>query len=50
MQVAIIGGGLGGMATAVRLAKLGHQVTLMEAADHLGGAVVRQDAGGPGHR
>ncbi|HNI71230.1 MAG TPA: NAD(P)/FAD-dependent oxidoreductase, partial [Marmoricola sp.] len=39
MQVAIIGGGLGGMATAVRLAKLGHQVTLMEAADHLGGAV-----------
>lgn len=27
------------MATAVRLAKLGHEVTLLEAADHLGGAL-----------
>ncbi len=39
MQVAIIGGGLGGMATAVRLAKMGHEVTLLEATDQLGGAI-----------
>jgi phytoene dehydrogenase-like protein len=39
MHVAIIGGGLGGMATAVRLAKLGHEVTLLEASEQLGGAI-----------
>lgn len=33
----IIGGGLLGMTLALRLAQRGHQVTLLEAADHLGG-------------
>ena len=36
----VIGGGYGGMASAARLAKLGHQVTLVEASDRLGGALV----------
>jgi UDP-galactopyranose mutase len=39
MRVVIIGGGLGGMATAVRLAKIGHAVTLVEAASRMGGAI-----------
>ncbi len=37
LRVAIIGGGLGGIATAVRLAAQGHQVTLCEASPTLGG-------------
>ena len=51
----MIGGGYGGMASAARLAKLGHDVTLLEAADHLGGALapVTQDGftwdGGPAY-
>ena len=39
-RVAVVGGGFGGMAAAARLAKLGHQVTLLERADRLGGALV----------
>jgi phytoene dehydrogenase-like protein len=39
VRVVVIGGGLGGMASAARLAKLGHEVTLLEAADRLGGAL-----------
>lgn len=39
MRVVVIGGGYGGMATAARLAKLGHQVTLLERSDRLGGAL-----------
>lgn len=39
MNVVVAGGGLGGMAAAARLAKQGHDVTLLEAADHLGGAL-----------
>lgn len=39
MRVVVIGGGFGGMASAARLAKLGHQVTLLEASDDLGGAL-----------
>lgn len=39
MHVVIIGGGFGGMATAVRLAKMGHEVTLLEANQNLGGAI-----------
>jgi phytoene desaturase len=35
--VAVIGAGMGGMATAVRLAKAGHQVTVYEASDRHGG-------------
>ncbi len=39
MQVVVVGGGLGGLAAAVRLAKLGHEVTLVERAPSLGGAL-----------
>jgi phytoene dehydrogenase-like protein len=44
-RVAVVGGGLAGCASAVRLAKLGHQVTLLEARSRVGGAVgtVEQD-------
>ena len=35
--VAVIGAGMGGMATAARLAKVGHQVTVYEASDRHGG-------------
>jgi phytoene dehydrogenase-like protein len=38
-RVVVIGGGYGGLASAARLAKNGHEVTLLEAADRLGGAV-----------
>lgn len=44
-RVVVVGGGFGGMAAAARLAKLGHDVTLLERADSLGGALgtVEQD-------
>ena len=44
-RVVVIGGGFGGLASAARLAKLGHDVTLLEARSRLGGAVgsVEQD-------
>ena len=44
-RVVVIGGGYGGLASAARLAKLGHEVTLLESSDRLGGAVgyVEQD-------
>jgi UDP-galactopyranose mutase len=38
-RVVVVGGGLGGTATAARLAKLGHQVTVVERLDRLGGAL-----------
>ncbi len=38
-RVVVVGGGYGGMASAARLAKLGHDVTLVEATDRLGGAL-----------
>ncbi|MGD9959635.1 phytoene desaturase family protein [Nocardioides sp.] len=37
--VVVVGGGLGGLASAARLAKLGHQVTLVDAGQTLGGAL-----------
>lgn len=45
MRIIVIGGGLGGMATAARLAKQGHDVALLEASGRLGGALapVEQD-------
>jgi UDP-galactopyranose mutase len=52
-RVVVVGGGYAGLAGAVRLAKLGHEVTLLERGDVLGGALapVRQDGfqwdGGP---
>ncbi len=44
-RVVVVGGGLGGCASAARLAKLGHSVTLVERLDHVGGAIgyVEQD-------
>ncbi|WP_127480401.1 phytoene desaturase family protein [Nocardioides pantholopis] len=38
-RVVVVGGGLGGTATAARLAKLGHEVTLVERSAGLGGAL-----------
>ena len=44
-RVVVVGGGLGGIASAARLAKNGHDVVLVERATHLGGALapVEQD-------
>jgi UDP-galactopyranose mutase len=44
-RVVVVGGGYGGLASAARLAKDGHAVTLLEASTRLGGAVgfVEQD-------
>src|SRR5262245_29665494 len=44
-QVAVIGGGFGGLASALRLAKLGHDVTVVEERD-LGGVLVPVTADG----
>jgi UDP-galactopyranose mutase len=38
-RVVVIGGGFGGLASAARLAKLGHDVTLLEESGRLGGAL-----------
>lgn len=54
-RVVVVGGGYGGLASAARLAKNGHEVTLLEAGPRLGGAVgfVEQDGfrwdSGPTH-
>ncbi|NYD41453.1 phytoene desaturase family protein [Nocardioides panaciterrulae] len=45
-RVVVLGGGFGGMAAAARLAKLGHQVTLLERAGQLGGALAEVRADG----
>lgn len=44
-RVVVIGAGFGGLASAARLAKLGHEVTVLEAARQVGGALsfVEQD-------
>lgn len=39
MRVVVVGGGFAGLAAAARLAKLGHEVTLLEAGERLGGAL-----------
>lgn len=36
-QVVVIGAGVGGLATAIRLAKKGHKVSIFEASDFIGG-------------
>lgn len=46
MRVVVVGGGFGGMAAAARLAKLGHEVTLLERSDHLGGALTTVERDG----
>ena len=38
-RVVVVGGGFGGLASAARLAKLGHEVTLLEESSRLGGAL-----------
>jgi len=45
-RVVVIGGGFGGLASAARLAKLGHEVTLLEARSTLGGALGFVEADG----
>lgn len=45
-RVVVIGGGFGGLASAARLAKLGHEVTLLEASGKLGGALGYVEAEG----
>ena len=45
-RVVVVGGGFGGMASAARLAKLGHEVTLLELAPSLGGALTSVEAEG----
>jgi phytoene dehydrogenase-like protein len=44
-RVVVVGGGYGGLASAARLAKIGHDVTLLESGNRLGGAIgyVEQD-------
>ena len=46
MRVAVVGGGFGAMASAARLAKLGHEVTLLERSGRLGGAMTSVSEGG----
>jgi len=45
-QVVVVGGGYGGMAAAARLAKLGHDVTLLERAGRVGGVLVPVEEAG----
>ncbi len=46
-NVLVIGGGIAGMTAALELADAGHQVYLVEKADHLGGNVARIDLTAP---
>lgn len=41
----VVGGGIGGLVIARRLAMAGRSVSLLEASDHLGGTVARQTVG-----
>ena len=45
-RVVVVGGGFSGMAAAARLARLGHEVTLLERAEHVGGALTTVEHGG----
>ncbi|QIK76845.1 phytoene desaturase family protein [Nocardioides piscis] len=45
-RIVVVGGGFGGMASALRLAKLGHEVTLLEGSAALGGALAPISADG----
>jgi len=46
MKVAIVGGGIAGLAAGYRLTRQGHQVVLVEASPHLGGLVRTFEVGG----
>lgn len=46
MRIVVVGGGFGGLASAARLAKLGHEVTLVERSATLGGALSSVTEGG----
>ncbi|MEZ0580998.1 phytoene desaturase family protein [Nocardioides sp. MH1] len=46
MRIVVIGGGLGGLASAARLAKAGHEVVLVETSPTLGGALGTVTEGG----
>lgn len=46
-HLAVVGGGIAGLAAAARLSKLGHSVTLIEADDRLGGSLGLQTADTP---
>jgi phytoene desaturase len=45
-RVVVIGGGLGGLAAAARLARLRHDVVVLEAAPTVGGKIARSERGG----
>ena len=45
-RVVVVGGGFGGLAAAARLARLGHDVTLLERSPALGGALSTVEADG----
>ena len=45
-RAVVVGGGFGGMAAAARLAKLGHEVTLLERSSGLGGALTTEHLDG----
>ena len=45
-RVVVVGGGFGGLASAARLAKLGHDVTLVEASSRVGGSLAPVEAEG----
>ena len=47
-RVVVVGGGFGGIATAVRAARAGHRVLLLERADELGGTLRRRHHDGFG--
>jgi len=47
-RVVVVGAGLGGLATAVRLAHAGHEVTVLEQSTRIGGKLGRYSLGGFG--
>jgi phytoene dehydrogenase-like protein len=45
-RVVVVGAGFGGLASAARLAKLGHEVTVIDAASRVGGSLLPIEASG----